>query len=64
MIEPTQDDIGRKVLYIRREPPLKGVITSLMNDRWVFVRYEKDKVDQVTRCEDLEWVSKLTIVKL
>jgi len=24
MIEPTQDDIGRKVLYIRREPPLKG----------------------------------------
>ena len=57
MIEPTNTDIGRKVVY-RAAPdiaPEEGVITSI-NDRGVFVRYGHTGTSQLTRREDLEWM--------
>ena len=59
MIEPTEDDIGRAVVYTghRRYPGGKleeGVITSF-NDYSVFVRYGADKHSKATSRADLEW---------
>jgi len=55
MIEPTKDDIGRRVVY-RLHCGLKevGVITSF-NDHCVFVRYGGDLHSKATRREDLVW---------
>lgn len=50
MIDPTGDDIGRKVVYRGEE----GVITSF-NDSYVFVRYGSDFGVKATRREDLEF---------
>jgi hypothetical protein len=60
MIEPTEDDIGRAVVYTghRRYPGgvlEEGVITSF-HDRAVFVRYGADKHSKATSRADLEWV--------
>jgi hypothetical protein len=56
MIEPTEDDIGRAVVYSYPGGKLKeGVITSF-NDHRVFVRYGADKGSKSTSREDLEWV--------
>ncbi len=61
MIEPTEKDIGRKVIYRDDigpvEPPEEGVITSF-NPRFVFVRYGGEATSKATRREDLDWVSK------
>lgn len=65
MIEPTFEDVGRRVAYwpTRRTwgsalsvgPPEEGTITS-MNEKHVFVRYGADVNSKATRREDLEWV--------
>lgn len=58
MICPTEDDIGRTVLYIGNRYPNgeieEGVITSF-NDYCVFVRYGADKGSKGTSRQDLEW---------
>ncbi len=58
MIEPTQSDIGREVIYTgNRYPggkPEAGVITSF-NSYCIFVRYGHDKHSKGTNRLDLEW---------
>jgi hypothetical protein len=61
MIEPTQDDIGRKVIYREHGdfPGRKleeGVITSF-NSTCVFVRYGSRTGSAGTAREDLEWAT-------
>jgi hypothetical protein len=57
MIDPTVNDIGRKVVYKQGyEFREEGVITSF-NMRYVFVRYGADVQSKATRREDLEWAS-------
>jgi hypothetical protein len=59
MIEPTEDDIGRAVVYTGNRYPggklEEGVITSF-GRRSVFVRYGADKHSKATARADLEWV--------
>lgn len=59
MINPTEADLGRAVVY--REygdfPGRKietGIITSF-NDQYVFVRYGRSQASQATSREDLEF---------
>ena len=56
MIDPTQDDIGRKVIYTGNYggPLEEGVITSF-NDAYVFVRYGAKYGSEATSRSDLEW---------
>jgi hypothetical protein len=58
MIEPTTNDIGRKVVYTgNRYPgglPEIGVITSI-NSRAVFVRYGDEKHAKATSRDDLDY---------
>lgn len=58
MIEPTEEDIDRKVIYNARHPGAKdeyGRITSF-NDSYVFVRYNPHgDTSQATNREDLRW---------
>lgn len=60
MIEPTETDIGRKVIYTgNRYPggkPEEGVITSF-NSVGVFVRYGAEGGSKNTSREDLEWTA-------
>jgi hypothetical protein len=59
MIDPTLDDIGRKVVYRARNPkaePEEGVITSF-NETCVFVRYGADVHSKGTSRRDLEWIT-------
>jgi hypothetical protein len=60
MIDPTEQDIGRLVLYTgnRYQDGVKeeGVITSF-NDHCVFVRYGGAKHSQATSRSDLEWLN-------
>ena len=56
MIEPTEVDIGRNVIY-RAEPfnlPEEGVI-DFFNDAYVFVKYAAS-MSRATKREDLEWL--------
>ena len=59
MIDPTKDDIGRKVAYTGNRYPggkiEEGVITSF-NDHSVFVRYGADLGSKATSREDLEFI--------
>ena len=59
MIEPTQADIGRKVVYTGNRawngPIEEGVISSF-NDHCVFVRYGAQTTSKGTAREDLEWM--------
>jgi hypothetical protein len=59
MIEPTEADIGRKVIYTGNRYPggktEEGVITSF-NKAVVFVRYGSDYGSKATSYGDLEWV--------
>ena len=63
MIEPTEADIGRKVVYTGNRYPggklEEGVVTSF-NSRSVFVRYGADVGSKATSRQDLEWVGKPT----
>ena len=58
MIEPTESDIGRRVIYIGNTypggKPEYGAITSF-NGVNVFVRYDGKNSSQATSPEDLEW---------
>ena len=60
MIVPTNEDIGRAVIYTGNRYPggvvEEGVITSF-NATSVFVRYGADKTSKATSREDLEWVN-------
>jgi len=57
MIEPKENDIGRKVVYRDRHgwKVEEGVITSF-NDTCVFVRFGDDTGSKGTRREDLDWL--------
>lgn len=58
MVEPTEADIGRGVIYTGNRYPggkrESGVITSF-NDYAVFVRYDGDRHSKGTSRADLEW---------
>lgn len=56
MIEPTEADIGREVIYQGGHPDDKddGVITSF-NTVNVFVRYRSKNNSQATNPRDLSW---------
>lgn len=66
MIEPTEADVGRRVVYTGNRYPggklEEGVITSF-NKTCVFVRYSKNPNagSQATSREDLEWLSRTVI---
>lgn len=59
MVDPTEADIGRYVIYTGNRYPgekvEEGVITSF-NSHCVFVRYGADKHSKGTSRQDLEWV--------
>jgi hypothetical protein len=57
MIEVTEKDIGRKVVYTSRggETKEEGVITSF-NDSYIFVRYGNKCNSQATHRRDLEFI--------
>lgn len=57
-IDPTADDIGRRVVYrsqYQPELPEEGTITSF-NDHYVFVRYS-GTTSAATYRHELEWIS-------
>lgn len=56
MIEPTREDIGRRVVYRSRCGHIveQGVITGF-NERVVWVRYGDGSAAAATFHEDLEW---------
>jgi hypothetical protein len=57
MIEPTEADIGRNVIYTARHPkavPEQGTITSF-NPTAVFVRYRGDTNSKATARADLQY---------
>lgn len=58
MIEPTEADIGRAVVYTGNRYPdgkfEEGVITSFSTTA-VFVRYRGDLHSKATSRQDLEW---------
>lgn len=58
MLDPKNEDIGRKVIYTGNRgwngPDEEGVITNF-NDHCVFVRYGSDLHAKGTSREDLEW---------
>lgn len=61
MIHPTQEDVGRHVIYTRNRQPdgsgaERGVITSV-SESFIFVRYSTTGGGIATRREDLEWES-------
>lgn len=55
MIDATEKDIGRTVIY-RPLPGLveDGIITSI-GVQFIFVRYRGDNHSKATRAEDLTW---------
>jgi hypothetical protein len=61
VIEPTQADVGRRVIYTGNRYPggktEEGVITSF-NDHSVFVRYGAEQTSKGTARQDLEWVTR------
>lgn len=54
MITPSNEDIGRKVVYNGHGGREEGVITSF-NEEYIFVRYGEIGHGQATRPEDLEF---------
>jgi hypothetical protein len=58
MINPTEEDIGRLVVYIPYEGATaeEGVITS-MNKSFVFVRYKSSNTSQATGRSRLCWAN-------
>jgi hypothetical protein len=57
MIEPKENDIGRKVVYRDRYgwKVEEGVITSF-NDTNVFIRFGDDTGSKGTQRENLDWL--------
>jgi len=66
MIEPTDADLGKHVIYKRDWMQPKdwehGVITSF-NEKFVFVRYGTGTISKATRREDLYWATKTVLIK-
>lgn len=60
MVEPTENDIGRLVIYTGNRYPggkiEEGFITSF-NKHCVFVRYRDDTHSKATSRDDLVWVT-------
>ncbi len=61
MIEVSEKDIGRRVVYYFGKEPFSlpceyGTVTSL-NEKYVFVLYDGDIYSKATRPADLEWVT-------
>lgn len=59
MIEPTESDVGRRVVYRPRFAGAvseEGVVTSF-NERYVFVRYGTQSTSAATLREELEWTN-------
>lgn len=60
MIDPTDQDIGRSVIYTGNRHPggmlEQGVVTSF-NSTAVFVRYGADRHSKATSRADLEWMT-------
>ena len=59
MIDPTEEDIGRKAIYRPRgqsEVAEEGVVTSIRG-RFVFVRYGNDPGSKATKAEDPHWAN-------
>lgn len=55
MVEPSESDIGRMVIYRSGHGgDEEGVIISV-NSEYVFVRYKGQYTSAATRREDLEW---------
>ena len=56
MIQPNENDIGRRVIYMPRHgPEERGEVTSF-SDTWVFVKYGFGNVtSRGTRREDLKF---------
>ena len=54
MINPTKEDIGRKVVYNPGYKKETGLIQSF-NDMWVFVRYHEGDTAAATKREHLYW---------
>jgi len=58
LIEPTEKDIGRRVIYkqnwMERDDWEYGIITSF-NDTFVHVRYGYDTHSKPTSRKDLDW---------
>lgn len=55
MIDPTDIDIGKSVIYdAKTKPEEKGFITSF-NSQYVFVRFGGDHISKGCRRQDLEW---------
>ena len=58
MVEPSENDIGRLVVYTGNRYPggklEEGIITSY-NDHCVFVRYSGELHSKATSRKDLEW---------
>jgi hypothetical protein len=60
VIEPSEHDVGRPVIYWPPFPGYlngkgeRGIITSF-NEHFVFVRYRDDHFSKATLRNDLEW---------
>jgi hypothetical protein len=56
MIDPTNDDIGRVVIYHDRIRGLveRGIVTAF-NHAYVFVRYSGERNAKATVRQDLAW---------
>ena len=54
MINPIRADIGRKVIWRTSGKAREGVITQI-DQRYVFVRFEKEDNSTVMTRDELEW---------
>ena len=54
MIDPTEEDVGRKVVYTKGPTIQIGFIKSFTED-WVFVRYHSGDTAAATSRKDLDW---------
>ncbi len=61
MIEPTDGDVGRKVIYrergIHADRIIEEGVIIAYNDSYVFVRYEDQVTPKATDRRDLEWMT-------
>jgi hypothetical protein len=55
MITPTEDDIGRSVLYRTGQGEAKHGFVTSFNADYVFVRYDRSDAPMAMRRADLEW---------
>lgn len=56
MLDPQDDDIGRKVIYRAGHGQIEEGVLVAFNSAYVFVRYGSDVGSKATRREDCEWL--------